>query len=469
MATLTQLPSAAAQSKAPSPSNVGTMCLLAGISIAFVSYPSAFSEGPEAMAAIAARFVGIGFLLSVFFDAMQGIRNLYRVDLLCIFAIYGLTLLEFLFPQEVFTDMTTPEETSLSISIVLVGMFFLSIGRHLVPPKPIKSKFLTLADISNDSIFKIVVFSGFFGFLYMLMNVEFSIFKMIDAMMGARFTQPWGRGRLGGINTLIIELKMLTYIVPPLTAVAWTRIKKFSISQFMIINLICALVFFDAIAGGSRNIYIAHISTLLMAYLIVRPKNTMINTIVPIMLTVWISGFISYHMLEFRTMGMRTYLDNKIYATDQVRDSFAADYNLASIGWVASQMPDPYPFLGWEVVTWSLIKPIPRAFLPGKPEGLSVSIEEIAGATGWTIAVTYLGEAYMSFGMLGVVGVSLFLGALAAWWNRMVVVGQSDYALVVYALGFFAAGITMRSMFWLTTAMLPVIALIVFRKYGGLK
>jgi hypothetical protein len=41
---------------------------------------------------------------------------------------------------------------------------------------------------------------------------------------------------------------------------------------------------------------------------------------------------------------------------------------------------------------------------------------------------------------------------------------QSDYALVVYALGFFAAGITMRSMFWLTTAILPVIALIVFRK-----
>jgi len=70
-------------------------------------------------------------------------------------------------------------------------------------------------------------------------------------------------------------------------------------------------------------------------------------------------------------------------------------------------------------------------------------------------------------GWLGVIGVSLFFGALAAWWNRMAMRQQSDYALVVYALGFFAAGITMRSMFWLTTAILPVIALIVFRKFAA--
>ncbi|NJL19671.1 MAG: hypothetical protein HC895_00780 [Leptolyngbyaceae cyanobacterium SM1_3_5] len=119
--------------------------------------------------------------------------------------------------------------------------------------------------------------------------------------------------------------------------------------------------------------------------------------------------------------------------------------------------------MGIEVITWSLVRPIPRALLPSKPEGLSVSIEEIMGVEGYTVAATYVGESYMMAGWFGAIGMSLFFGALAAWWNRMAMSQQSDYALVVYALGFFAAGITMRSMFWLTTAILPVIALIVFR------
>ncbi|MGB3299480.1 MAG: hypothetical protein WBA76_14545, partial [Phormidesmis sp.] len=147
----------------------------------------------------------------------------------------------------------------------------------------------------------------------------------------------------------------------------------------------------------------------------------------------------------------------------------AVDYNLASIGQVAEAMPENFPFLGKEIVVWSLVRPIPRAFWSGKPEGLSVSIEEIAGADGWTVAATYLGESYMMAGMAGVIATSLLFGAIAAWWNQMAMRQQSDYSLVVYALGFFAAGITMRSMFWFTTTILPVVALIAIRKVGPFK
>ncbi|MBD2026057.1 hypothetical protein H6F80_16925, partial [Leptolyngbya sp. FACHB-711] len=182
-----------------------------------------------------------------------------------------------------------------------------------------------------------------------------------------------------------------------------------------------------------------------------------------------VAGFIavyaSYHMLEFRTMGLRNYVTNQVYASGETRETLAVDYNLASIAPLIDALPARHQFLGFEVIYWSLIRPIPRALFPSKPEGLSVSIEEIAGAEGYTLAATYLGESYMMAGWLGAIGMSLFFGALAAWWNRMAMQSQSDYALVVYALGFFAAGITMRSMFALTTTILPVIALIVFRKF----
>jgi hypothetical protein len=441
--------------------------LLAGIAIAYIYYPQQAEIGISSMASAAAIPVGIGCLVSVLFDLRQGLRNLFRTDLLCIIGIYALTLLEFLFPQEDFNNWDiTPEEVALGINIILIGIAAFTIGRHLVKPIPMKSKWLTLDDLSSNAMFQIIILGGFLGFLYMLLSVNFNFLKMIDAMMGARFTQPWGRGRLGGWDSLLTELSLMMYVIPPLCGVVLNRRNQYSLFQLIIIFAIFSLVLFHAFAGGTRNVFVAHLSTFLMGYLITLSKNTIRNTIIPIALTVLVAGYGSYHMLEFRTIGLRNYLENKVYASERVRDTLAVDYNLGSMAIVARSMPKNHDFLGLEVLTWSIVKPIPRALWPGKPEGLSVSIEEIAGAEGYTLAVTYLGEAYMMAGMFGVIAVSLFFGALAAWWNRMAIASQSDYGLVVYALGFFAAGITMRSMMWLTTAILPVIALIVVKKMG---
>jgi hypothetical protein len=298
----------------------------------------------------------------------------------------------------------------------------------------------------------------------MLMSVQFNPIALIEGMLGPRFSEPWGRGRLGGWISLLTELNLLSYVIPPLMAVVWNRRQTFPIWQIAIMLSIYTLVMFQAFSGGTRNIFIAHISTFVMSYLLTLPFNTLRNTVIPILVAGIIAVYGSYHMLEFRTMGLRNYINNQVYASDETRGTLAVDYNLSSIAPLMDAMPQKHPFLGFEVIYNAVIKPIPRAFFPGKPEGLSVSIEEIVGAEGWTVAVTYVGESYMAAGWFGVFGISLFLGALAAWWNRMAMAEQSDYALVVYALGFFAAGITMRSLFWLTTAILPVIALIVFRK-----
>ncbi|NJL47722.1 MAG: oligosaccharide repeat unit polymerase [Leptolyngbyaceae cyanobacterium SM2_5_2] len=357
----------------------------------------------------------------------------------------------------------------MALNIVLVGLASLALGRHLVKPKPLQSQWLNLAEISNQALFRIFLIGAFFGFLNMLMSVDFNVFEMIDAMMGPRFTQPWGRGRLGGWSSLFIELSMMIYVVPPLAGVIWNRRRSFSMLQLAIVMAVLALTLFHGFAGGTRNVFVAFLATFLMGYLLTLPKNTWLNTLVPILLTVVVVVYGSYHMLEFRGMGLRSYVENKVYASESTSDTLAVDYNLASIGWIARAMPKSHDYLGSEILVWSLVRPVPRAIWPGKPEGLSVSIEEIAGAEGWTVAATYLGEAYMMAGMLGVIGVSLGFGALAAWWNRMAMAHQSDYALIVYALGFFAAGVTMRSMFWLTTTMLPVIALILLRKIGPFK
>jgi hypothetical protein len=447
----------------PFPTLAGTVCLVFGCLLSYSLYPT--EDTPSTMARVAAIGVGVAFLVSIWFDSRKGLRNLFRTDLLCILGLYGLTLAEFLFPQEEFNNMIDPIGTANALNLVFAGIAGLAIGRHLIAPTPVRSRWLTPDEISNQTLFWGFVLAAFLAYLYMLMSVQFDPIALIEGMIGPRFSEPWARGYLGGWNSLLTELNLLSYIIPPMMAVVWNRRRTFSVWQIIVMGSIFALVIFHAFSGGTRNVFISHIATFIMSYLLTLPYNNFKNTVIPILLAGFIAVYASYHMLEFRTMGLRNYIINQVYASGETRETLAVDYNLASIAPLVEVFPTQQEFLGFEVISWSLVRPIPRALYPGKPQGLSVSIEEIAGVQGYTLAATYLGESYMMAGWLGVIGVSLFFGALAAWWNRMAMQSQSDYALVVYALGFFAAGITMRSMFWLTTTLLPVIALIVFRKF----
>ncbi|AFY37404.1 hypothetical protein Lepto7376_1033 [[Leptolyngbya] sp. PCC 7376] len=471
----------------PHPNPAGTACLVIGCAAAFVMYPQGADQGISEMAAIAARYVGMGFLGSLLFDVTKGLRNLLRTDVLFILGTYALTLAEFLFPQEEFNSWPlSPEMLSVSINMSLLGIGVFAISRHLVKPISIKAKLLTLDSLSPNAIVITALVCGFLGFLTRLISVDFQIFGgevgvpgnkgMIFHMMGARFSQPWARaGQLGGWNTLLGELALLQYVIPPLFGVSLNRLKQFGILRLAILGSIFYLVMFGAFAGGTRNVFIAHVSTFAMSYLVTVPQkkdftHNLIRMVLPTVLIFWLTGWAAYHMLEFRTIGLRRYLEYEVYKTEAVRETLAVDYNLASMALIGEGMPARHPYLGSEIIVWAISKPVPRAVWKGKPAGLSVSMEEIAGTDGgFTIAITYIGEAYMFAGWPGIVIVSAFFGVLTAWWNRMAILTQSDYGLVVYALGFFAAGLTTRSFFWTTTAILPVIALVVFRKFGPFK
>lgn len=449
----------------PAASVTSTMAFLGGIAIAFVGMQSP-ADQPELVARAAAIPVAIGLATSVYFDSRRGLRNLFRTDLLCLISLYYLMLAEFLFAQEELNDLLSIDQTRKALSVVLVGFASFAIGRHLIKPQAMRSPWLNFGEVSTKTLFGIVMLSAVLGYFYMLQSVQFDFFRMIDAMMGARFSEPWTRSRLGGASSLIIELGLLRYAIPPLCGVLFNRRHPIAFYQQILLLAAFALTMFQGFSGGTRNVFVAYLATFIVGYLLTLPRYTFTNTILPLVLTFAIAAYGSYHMLEFRTIGLRNYIQNEVYASDSVRQTLSVDYNLASLGMLTDAIPAGHDYLGNEVLIWALIKPIPRVFLPGKPEGLSVSMEEIVGAEGYTVAATYIGEAYMMSGYWGVIGMSLFLGALAAWWNRLVLQQQSDYAMVVYALGFFAGSITMRSIFWLTTAVLPVLGLIIARKSG---
>ena len=120
--------------------------------------------------------------------------------------------------------------------------------------------------------------------------------------------------------------------------------------------------------------------------------------------------------------------------------------------------PEQHDYLGFEIPYLSLIRPIPRALWSGKPEGLSISIEAAVGVENLTLASTFIGEAYMSGGFIGVLSTAIVFGMLNGWWNRLGRADNSAFGYLIFASGFFAAVISMRSMFVFTTAMLPTMS-----------
>ena len=444
------------------PSKLGTIIIIISAILCFFSSQSATT--PADMAQVLAVGIGIALLINLFLDYQKGIRNLFRADTMCLISIYALTIAEFLSPQEAFNSRISLHQASLALGVISIGFVGLALGRHIIAPKPIKAGALNFSKISNKSLFRLFLIAAILGYCYILASVNFDIVRMFNESLEPRFRQSWGRGRYGGWNALISELSLLQLVIPPLTGIIINRRKTFGKLGFLLVLLVFATTVFLGFASGSRNIYVAHVATFILAYLLTLPKNTVKNTLLPLLISTVLVMYGSYHMLEFRPIGLRSYIENRVYATDAGRDTLAVDYNLAPLGLLIDTFPGNGDFLGSEVIVWSLIKPIPRALWPGKPRGLSVSIESSVGAgEGYTVAATYLGESYMMAGRVGVFVISVFFGALAAWWNRLALQSHSDYAMVVYALGFFVAVITMRSMFWLTTIMLPILALVVLK------
>jgi hypothetical protein len=447
----------------PSASPTGTLVFLTGLGLAYLRATGA--QTPSEMARAAAITTLVALAISVFLDSQKGMRNLFRADFMCLVSLYSLTFAEFLFPQPDFDALLDTTQTATALRIILLGMAGLAIGRHFVAPTPMRSEWLNFGAISSKLLYKLLVGAALLGYLNMLLAVKFDPVALVNGMLGPRFSEPWARGGIGGVGSLLSEWALMLYVIPPLAGVLWNRRQQLSSLQQLSVLVIFLLTMFQGFSGGTRNVFSAYLATCLMGYLLTLPKNTLWNTVIPIGVTFLVVGYGSYHMLEFRTMGLRNYILDGVYKGETTRKTLSVDYNLWAIGLLADAFPKNHDFIGSEILIWSIIKPIPRIFWPGKPQGLSVSIEEIVGAEGWTVSATYLGEAYMMSGFTGVIGVSLFFGALAAWWNRLALQRQSDYAMIVFALGFFVAGITMRSMFWITTMALPIIALIVFKKF----
>lgn len=450
------------EEEAPRPVPLATLLFLFGLLLTGVALKGSLATD---LARHAAYGVGLSLALSFAIELRSGIRNLIRADNMALVALYFLTFFEFFFPQKDFAHMTSPESAHTAIIAVLWGMAALAVGRHLVNVR--RHPFSNIFERPVPPSWMITLLWMCFGVgaLHMLIAVNFNPIEMCIQIMGPRFSQPWQRGRFGDWKALITELGLFLYLIPPLLGIIFARRQKYTKGQLFPAAVLLAFIFFQGFASGTRNVFASYLATFVIGYAFAVPKSRQREVVTIGVAAAALLVFATTSILSFRQVGLLNYLQGKHVRSENPQQSLFIDYNLYAISKLMEAFPARHSFLGWEVPYIAVIRPIPRAIWPGKPEGLSFSIEDAMGLEGLTIAATFVGESYMAFGLPAVIATGLFFGMLTGWWGRLASPRNSDLGILIYASGFFAAVISMRSLFVFTTALLPTIAAIVLGSY----
>jgi oligosaccharide repeat unit polymerase len=253
--------------------------------------------------------------------------------------------------------------------------------------------------------------------------------------------------------------------VPPLAGIILGRRRLYPRLAILLVLGALLLTLFYGFTTGTRSVIGAYLITLLVAYYYAgssRKQTIQLGVLAAVILVAS-----TIYGLQFRAMGLREYLSRGNQQSGRGPQEFFVDYNLLSVSGLVTAFPEQFPYLGWEVPEWFVVRVVPRALWPGKPDGANVSPSlYLEAPPGTTISATFIGEAYMASGLFGSVLTGLLLGWLATYWTRKAFSIHSDFGILLYGSGFFAVVITMRSLYMLPVASIPVMAVVVLGSFA---
>ncbi len=433
-----------------------TVVIIIGLVFAsmFARMADTTNEALSSAAAVLTCTLVIAFII----EARAGVHNLFRADLFMLFALLGLTFVEFLPEQDDLSLRLSLDDALATIDVALCAFGGLALGRHAFRMYTIPISNMPERGLPPSHMFRLFMACAFIGYLHVLLAVNFDIIEAVRQMMLPRFAQSWTRGRIGGLDTLLNELGLLIYLLPPLAGAVLAEHHRYRGYQKLVIAAILGLTFFSGLAGGTRNVILTHLVTFGVSYLTMKRRLTLASLVTvgsPLALA---SLFVVYYLAQIRTFG----IENWAIGVERT-ERLVVDMNLLNIAGLMQAFPGRHGYLGLEIPFNAIIRPIPRFLWPGKPEGLSMSIEEIFKVEGMTLSATYIGELWIAGGVLAVIIGSLAFGAVAAGWNRIGATAQGTLDRIRFASGMFAAGICMRSFLSVMPAVLPTLVLYLFR------
>ena len=158
-------------------------------------------------------------------------------------------------------------------------------------------------EFGPGQLFALFILAFVIGYLHIFIAVNFDPLEMIRQMSLPRFSQSWGRGKYGNLYSLLYELSLLIYILPPAAGLIFARAKQFSTFQKLVVSLILLLTFYYAFASGTRNVLGTYVISMFGAYALSRPDLKLKRLLIMGIPIAGVLLFASTLMLEFRSAG----------------------------------------------------------------------------------------------------------------------------------------------------------------------
>ena len=244
------------------------------------------------------------------------------------------------------------------------------------------------------------------------------------------------RGRYGGLRDALLELQMFLLAVVPLAVVVLTD-RRAAPGARIFCGTFVSWVLLRALAGGSRS-QVAPVILPVLAGVYwkaaPRMRTRLILFGVPALA---VAGYFwSAYVVVNRNSG-----------TQDLSGAVEADYvgfeMFRELLWMDQNIPARIGHQLGLTYYAQLVNPVPRFLWPGKPvsdAGLLIAeakgMVDSSGEAYLTNSPGFIGEAYLNFGVLGVLLVPAAAGVVVRAWDRLFpLCGRNFVAFVVYAAG----------------------------------
>jgi oligosaccharide repeat unit polymerase len=333
----------------------------------------------------------------------------------------------------------TQGEYTLGVSAVVASMVAFLLGYHASGGCPVFPRFgRTVRPLDDPALlWRIVLAGAVVGFAPVVYFAGTDLITNFDSLLGMRST--WGgvlaRGRYGDARSAFLMLEMFATGVGPFAAVLLFDRRTPLNRRLVSLALVCWPIV-RAFGVGTRSALItAVVPVLVVLYFKMRPgaqRKIVIAALlcVPLIYQLMAAIVISRGEGEFAWENHQKaeYVGNEMFR---------------ELLFIQRRVPQQLDYQYGYVYYVQLVNPVPRFLWPEKPTldtGLLMAdlygeVDQNTGEANLTISPGLIGEMYLNFGWLGVVGLSALGGWLVRGWDRLAEENADSLVAMVYYTG----------------------------------
>ena len=374
--------------------------------------------------------ISIGLAIAPVTAAFRSLRGLLRTEhILALAPIYWL-LLDLL--QQAYAMETIPRD-SITGTFLSIGLFTSGVWiAVLISPWSLPSPLIKAANhrLNPSALYKLILLFFSLAILKYAIPSGFNPMVMLYHLGSNRWSTPWTRGQLGGWNAFVDHLDYFGYLLPTLTTLLATRLRRM---DGRLISSICLSIIMTAFLaqGGGRRIVGVVLGAAIICWVLEQQKLKIKQIIIVLVSIILLLGTMQW-MLEYRNTGYQAALQEQ---KESHYEYLHVDDNFLRLAQTITLVPRYHSHTYINQIIFPLIRPIPRVFWSGKPVDSGFDLPSALGTEYVTLSFTVIGDWYVCAGFIGVFLGGMVYGGLAKMVSQLLIENAQSSSAIIYSLG----------------------------------